>query len=445
MAQPPQSSYPPARNASFRNEPAQRLSPLPISHALERRSGVAAPAFLLAMLLFFPPALPFLVNAPSFLVGTVCICLLCLFAYVGGLVEVSRPDYFRQALSLAGLITLFVLAHLAVCYLFGPVALGRALQTIPIIIIFLAATPIVVSVVIDRSGRAIDGAVLIVLCCYLLSATMSIVGIQPPGFYGEKPTFPFSEPSFFAFTIAPVMIYFCVTRPFFWRWMAVGLMATFAVVVSNLTTLAASLLIMLTFARWWQIGGAMVVGYFVWPYVDQDYFLDRLAFNADTVNLTSLVYLQGWQLLDESLRNTYAWGLGLQQLGAGYTNTIASYRINQLMGYDVNLLDGGFLLAKVGSEFGVFGIAAVAAFTALAGMALWRLRAVAHGSTTYARPVILCYSSIVGSIIEVYLRGSTYFTGTMLLLSSAVLYLVKDWSGVKTMLQRRSISPDASA
>ena len=408
----------------------------PAPSAPHRSSSAFAPALFLSLLLFLPPVLPFLLNAPSFMVGTLLLCLLSLAAYVAGLIRIENADDFQRTLTVAALILLFVLAHLAICYLFHPIAIGRAAQTIPIIVIFLATTPIVVAVVIDRPDAALDRAVLCVLSCYIVSALLSVANIQPPGFYGEKPTFPFTEPSFFAFTIAPVLIYFCVTRSFVLRWAALGATALFAVTVSNLTTLATCLIVMLTFARWWQIGAAVLAAFLAWPYVDQDYFLDRLTLNVDTVNLTALVYVQGWQLLDESLRTTYGWGLGLQQLGAGYTNTIASYRINQIMGYDVNLLDGGFLLAKGGSEFGVFGLGLIAAFTCLAGLALVRLRAVARRKITYSRSTILCYASIVGSVIEIYLRGSTYFTGTMLLLCSSVSYLTRHGAGLRELLAR---------
>lgn len=406
-----------------------------------RPSGAAAPALLLSLLLFLPPVLPFLLNAPSFMVGTLMICVLSLIAYAGGLIRVDHPDYFRRALMTAAVVAAFALAHLAVCYMFHPVALGRALQTLPIIIVFLAATPLVISVVIDKPDSTIDRAVLWVVCCYILFALLSIVGVQPPGYYGEKPTFPFTEPSFLAFTIAPVLIYFCVTRSFFWRWTALAAIAGFAVTVSNLTTLATSLVVMVAFARWWQIGAALLAGVLMWPYVDQDYFLDRLNFDVDSVNITALVYVQGWQLLDESLRTTQGWGLGVQQLGAGYTNTIASYRINQLMGRDVNLLDGGFLLAKMGSEFGIFGLAALAGFTGFAGIALLRLRAVAQRRASYPRSVLLCYASVVGSVVEIYLRGSTYFTGTMLLLASALLYLIRDRVAQRAEIRQRMDEP----
>ncbi len=399
----------------------QRPSSDPLTQAGQ---GAVIPVLLLAGLLFFPPALPFLLNVSSFLIGTIILCLGLLFAYVAGIIPVRRTEAFTEMAAFGGALIAFVIVHLTICSLVGPVALFRALQTLPILGVFLLSVPVVVAAIFERDKHAIDRAVLIVLAGYALSGVLSIIELQPPGFYGEKPTFPFTEPSFLAFTIAPVLIYFCVTHSFVWRWAAVAAVIGFAVVVSNLTTVATALLVILTFARWWQIGGAVAAGYLVWPYVDQDYFIERLTLSVETTNLTALVYQQGWQMLDESLRVTSGWGRGLQQLGAGYTNTIASYRINQIMGGDVNLLDGGFLLAKTGSEFGVLGLGAIAALTVFAGFALLRLRAFARGKQDYPRPVVLAYSSVVGSMVEIYLRGSTYFTGTILLLSAAIFYLI---------------------
>ena len=388
-------------------------------------SGAVAPTVLLGAMLFFPPVLPFLLNASSFLVGTIAVCLGLLGAYFAGVIVVRRGESFTAMAVFTGLLSLFILAHLAVCYLFTPVSLGRSLLSLPILAIFLMCVPIVDAAIFERDGASIDRAVLIVFIGYVLSATFSVIGLQPPGNYGEKPTFPFTEPSFLAFTIAPVLIYFCVTKSLIYRWVAVAALAAFAVTVSNLTTVATCILAIFTFARLWQIGGAVFAGYLVWPYVDQDYFLDRVTLTENTVNLTALVYLQGWQLLQESLEVTKGWGRGIQQLGIGYTYTLASYRINQLMGYDVNILDGGFLLAKTGSEFGVLGLAAIGVLTLVAGFALLRLRAFAHGKANLSRPTVLAYSSVVGSMAEIYLRGSTYFTGTMLLLSASIFFLLR--------------------
>jgi hypothetical protein len=346
-----------------------------------------------------------------------------------GLVVVREPETFTEMAVFAGFLSVFVLTHLTICYLFIPVDLGRALLTLPMIAIFLLAVPVVVATIFDRDETAIDRAVLIVLIGFALSALLGLLGLQPPGFYGAKPTFPFTEPSFLAFTIVPVLIYFCVTRPLFWRWLAVAAVAGFAVTVSNLTTVAACMLAIFTFARWWQIGAALAVGYLVWPYVDQEYFIERVTLSVENANLTALVYLQGWQLLEEALRVTSGWGRGIQQLGVGYTNTIASYRINQIMGGDVNLLDGGFLLAKTGGEFGALGLAAIGALTLFAGFALMRLRAFALGKATFSRTKVLAYSSLVGSLAEIYLRGSTYFTGTMLLLVSSIFFLAHSRKG----------------
>ena len=391
--------------------------------AKEGEQGAAVPTLLLAGLLFFPAVLPFLLNASSFFIGTIMVCLAVLFAYVAGLITVRRPESFTQMAVFTAFLSIFLLTHLTICYLFIPVALGRALQTLPLLAIFLLVVPVVVAAIFERDGEDIDRAVLIVMIGFFLSTAFSVIGLQPPGYYGAKPTFPFTEPSFLAFTITPVLIYFCVTRPFIWRWAAVAALAGFAATVSNLTTLAACLLAIVTFARWWQIGCAVAAGYLAWPYVDQEYFIERLTLTVENANLTALVYLQGWQLLEEALQVTNGWGRGLQQLGIGYTNTIASYRINQLMGDDLNLRDGGFLLAKMGSEFGVLGLAAIGALTAFAVLALVRLRAFARGKAEYSRATILAYSSVVGSMAEIYLRGSTYFTGTVLLLCSSIFYL----------------------
>ena len=85
-------------------------------------------------------------------------------------------------------------------------------------------------------------------------------------------------------------------------------------------------------------------------------FLDRLDFSDETTNLSTLVYLQGWQLVEEALRATQGWAEGFQQLALQGTNTDISRVIFLILGTDANILDGGFA-GKTAGEFGWIGMA----------------------------------------------------------------------------------------
>ena len=68
--------------------------------------------------------------------------------------------------------------------------------------------------------------------------------------------------------------------------------------------------------------------------------------------MSALVYLQGWESIRQTLIAT-PFGIGFQFLGYEPPNLYSLY-IKDLSGAYVNRQDGGFLLAKLFSEFGLF-------------------------------------------------------------------------------------------
>ena len=129
-------------------------------------------------------------------------------------------------------------------------------------------------------------------------------------------------------------------------------------------------------------------------------------------------------MLDEALRTTYAWGRGFQQLGIGYTNVPASIRINVLLGRDANLQDGGFILSKLGSEFGIVGLSVIAYYLYVAARSFMRLRSAASNKIQISNGELLARACVVGYLIEAVVRGTNYFTGTFVLLLASMYFLI---------------------
>jgi len=75
-------------------------------------------------------------------------------------------------------------------------------------------------------------------------------------------------------------------------------------------------------------------------------------------NLSSLVYVQGWQDAYLNLLNTNGMGLGLNMMGCGEIPLSAARGfIYERYGLYFNSEDGSFLMSKIVSEFGLLGIA----------------------------------------------------------------------------------------
>lgn len=78
---------------------------------------------------------------------------------------------------------------------------------------------------------------------------------------------------------------------------------------------------------------------------------------SDASNLSSLVYANGWQLLEKNIESTSGLGLGFNAMGCSprpYTEVTPWLMAINLE--DQNYNDGSFMLSKIGSEFGYFGL-----------------------------------------------------------------------------------------
>jgi len=378
---------------------------------------------LIGSLVFLPAALQYLVESFSFVVGTALSCILALVFFVFGLVKFrsyNRSDEMLYSLGIA----FFLCAHLAVAYFISPVLPSKGLSSLPILLLMLIATPIIRDAIFLGSEGLLDTGMKILGALLLVSCLFSILGLQPPTqSTGAKPCFPFTEPSFLAFCGVPVIIYVCVRSSVVGRviWLALFLICT--ALLANLTMLAACLIAAVASLRLPMIFVMAGVSFLASRYVDITYYQERLDLSLSSNNLSTLVYVQGWQLIVESLRNTWGWGLGFQQLGLIYTNVPASYQIVLLLGRDSNLQDGGFVLAKGLSEIGVLVLPVVGYISYSAGRALLRLRAIAFGKVNAASAHVLASVSVLGYIIELYARGAGYFSGTTVLMLASFAYL----------------------
>jgi hypothetical protein len=134
---------------------------------------------------------------------------------------------------------------------------------------------------------------------------------------------------------------------------------------------------------------------------------------GDTDNLSSLVYVQGWQDTWFNLRRTHGMGLGFNMMGCSPLPDVAVRSVLALRALgDINAEDGSFLFAKVVSEVGVIGII-------LYVVLIWwwvqlerRLRRsqkdAIHAAVSVQAVFIFCF------VVSSFLRSANYFDGGFL-------------------------------
>jgi len=148
-----------------------------------------------------------------------------------------------------------------------------------------------------------------------------------------------------------------------------------------------------------------------------EYYIDRITISPQSNNLSTLVYLQGWDEMSKSLYDSFGLGLGFQQAGSNEPGEI-SERIYEISKIYKNREDAGFLSAKIVIEFGVLGIVFIALF-------LKSFISNLRNFKSFERNVDKLFAGVILSLfIEMFFRGQGYFTLGFYLLIVSVNYKI---------------------
>jgi hypothetical protein len=422
------------------------------SSPLPRRSVVTP--MLLALIIL--PAIFFYTGmASSLALGTCVAAVLLLFTAIQQII--NRDFYGRSAggyKSLTpGTLTLLVVgaiaAHGAVAAMFLPFNELRSIASLLPLTLILMAGCTLGEALLSASDAEIDRAVRRCFILFSILVALAVVHLQPESSYASpKPVFPYTEPSTLALIFTPFVMFRCVRSAGWARILTLFLGFSAALLLENLTLVIGCLLTALICIRGRAvipviIGLALCLAILV-TQLDMSYYLARLDFSQEEETTTSsLVYIQGWQLIGESLINSGGWGLGFQQLGVHGTNVPAADIIfDQVRDYG-NVLDGGFTFSKLVSEFGIFGLMLVCGYFVIVWRSIRKLRkAVRHvyfrANEIFARCVAVSY------VIELFVRGAGYFTGTAILFIGS-LWLMSAARSSKNLPEIEGASPGLDA
>lgn len=339
---------------------------------------------------------------------------------------VRHPSTHRtiSALIIVGLMLLGILSHGLVAYYFQPLDFTRMLQSLLLFGLMLVGSYFLRFAIFESSDNDIRVATSGVFITFLLIGIAGVLEVRPiESVTSFNPVFPFTEPSHYALTFTPILLFACVSRGLAFRLAALISALAIAYLLQSLSLIVGIVLVGLVTLPLPYLAVAGVALSIAVGVLDVTYFTDRLDLNYDSGNLSVLVYLQGWELATDSIARTSGWGIGFQQLGFGPINSPTADVILRLAGNDTNLKDGGFTLAKATSEFGAFGFVAITLFGLLAGRVAMILRSVALGRRTLGLASVLAMSIICGYAVEAFIRGIGYFSGSTMLLLASILYV----------------------
>jgi hypothetical protein len=389
--------------------------------------------------LAFLPTLLFYFMSPSGEVSSLTpgMMLACVVAIGAALLGRHKPLASIRTVDFAacvGLILFAIAAHFVIAVLNGGgfEPMRSALSGFVLVLALMGGLSI--ATVLASNDDSIDQAVAIVRGILIAFAILSITGIRLwPGSW-EKPVFPFTEPSHFALMLNPFLAHAVFANKGIRRgiWLIVGLAIAYA--GQSLTLLACVLAMGLMCMSLRGIAFFSLLVFVGSKFVELAYFEDRVNFGSDTRNISSLVYRQGWELLQDSIERTSGWGIGFQQLGYVPFNSPAADFLYSITRSDLNLTDGGFLLSKTVSEFGIVGVFMIAIYSYAFARALIAIRRSSRdSSTSIPRSLFFSWCVICSFSMDIIVRGLGYFSGQSLLFLSALCIMVNG----RALLSRR--------
>jgi hypothetical protein len=379
-----------------------------------------APAVAL-MALTFLPTLFFYFLSPtsavtSLATGTMVACAVGLGLTLFGLGRQMTSAWIVNSLSVVGGLLLLLTAHFVIALLLdgGFEPSRMAYSCVSLIAMLLGGMAI--AAVLEKSGDSVDQAIAITRWSLIGCAILSVADINlwPGGW--EKPIFPFTEPSHFALILNPFLAHACFANRGLRRavWIIIGLSIAYTTESLTLAICVAGTGLMCMSLR--GIVLSIVGGLASLKFLNLAYFIDRLNFSPDTKNISSLVYIQGWELLRDSLERTSYWGVGFQQLGRGSFNSPAADKLFAMTRTDFNITDGGFLLSKTISELGIVGLLFMVIYGRFFFLSLIAVRKPPNelqGEIPHSVFFAMCV--ICSFAMEILVRGLGYFSGESLL------------------------------
>lgn len=340
-----------------------------------------------------------------------------------------------------------VVVHFLAAASFQPTDVPRALiSLLPLALLLLTARYLAVllpTLPPDRLHRDV------LRCFYLMCglAVVAVTGLQPPSVEEwRRSVFPFFEPAVFALPFAPLLLYACISVNGMARVRHALLGLACTMLIQNLTLATCFLLVAAVSFRWWALATAAALFAVGGAQLDLTYYTSRLDFSGEVINLSNLVYIQGWQMIPESWERSGGFGLGFQQLGGQGTEVPAAQVIRAVRdGEDLNVLDGGFVLSKLSSEFGLFGMLLALAFVVLALRSFLALRRIGTHVRKVPVHVTLAHCSVLAYSIELMVRGGSYFTGTTMLLVASLAMLYARRAAPRRRASRKPLAQPAAA
>ena len=154
--------------------------------------------------------------------------------------------------------------------------------------------------------------------------------------------------------------------------------------------------------------------------IDLSYYSQRIS--LDESNLSSLIWIQGWEEASINLIDSKFIGVGFQQFGVIPPRGEFSKIVNLIYFDDFNRYDGGTLTSKIIGEFGVFGIGIVLIFfyqIIKSALKIYKN----NKDIKYNSITLFAHCCVFSFSFELLVRTTSYFSTSFFFFVSSLLIL----------------------
>lgn len=315
----------------------------------------------------------------------------------------------------------------------------RFLETFVFLILFLLGAFSFVLVAKKSDEHQVDFVLRFVFYALIIVGILSILGYSP--FFSEwKAMVFYMEPSHFALSFLPFLLYIAVQSDIKYKLIWLAISFEIALMVQNLTLILGIIFIsilVLPIRKFLVLLASFSLLFYINKIVSHVYFImnksavdtnmpDAVSYVADRVSLTSqnlsvLVFKSGWERAYLNFIDNFGFGIGFQQLGfVGPDGEILSNIMNITAGHKkICLYDASTVAAKLVSEFGIIAIVVLGLYSIYAIRYSVNLRVLSLDKVKIrdSRDVffLACFLMFC---IDLFVRGTGYFS------SSAFLFIV---------------------
>lgn len=362
----------------------------------------------------------------SMIVGMI-ICLFFLLAVNNKKIFSINKEYLVKILILA---TLGLLQFFCSRIIFKDVNLSRFLGSYLLILICLLISPFFLNFIKLVDEVSYNS---VIIYGYYFMTTIGVIStvLNKINVLHGKNMIIFSEPSHFALVYLPFLLYkaYCCEKNK--KLLSILIGVIIAIAIENLTLMVGiCVIIMLVYFQKRNVVRSVITMILIIStlllaikFLGTDkvaYFSDRLQFSSETNNLSTLVWLSGWERAYLSFINSYGIGIGFQQMGivgevGNYMHSI--YKI--MGGFYLNMTDGGSTGSKLIAEVGIVGVILIVIYI----VNFLKIAQKFIGKKIDSNKELFLLSIYVMMSMQLFVRGVGYFSPSTFMFFVAVYWV----------------------